>query len=797
MTTTTRRLTRDDILAMGRAGSPWDFLPIARQALAQAPGDDGVRFMAAAALARLGLRSPALVELGALACVRAGQTHPDIDALRRACEQLPSDVVDLAQRRNTLRRNVEALASRGITLETGPQTAALARPWVRALDGNLLRAGNLSELGPLGPARGAAAVQAQSLRRPGRPYFSPVVLAGMAPPWHLVEAWTFTNADVVGYRPRLSIVEPDAIAFAEGLSLVDLTAIIADPRTEWFVGTGAVEAFSRTWRPRFAGALPDAVLSPAFAPPQRDVPEALKALLDAQKIEFDALRAQVDTLDVGRDSAWWARRFADARRGGEPLRVLVCTSRFSTFLRHAAADLCEAFTRAGCATRLLVEPDGFSWLSGVGYLREAAQHRPDLIVMLNFPRHMLRTVLPKNVPLVCWVQDALPHLFDSAVGKAQGPLDFLAGYLFPELFSKFGYPRERAMDAVVVAHSDKFGSAHGRPARRHELVAITHHSETVDAMHQRLVREAPEPAIAQVFELCRPRVEEAVARAGVFPPSVALRQAAEQSLLEVTGGVEDRARAMVQRLYAQPLADRMFRQQTLEWAARIAGRRGWRFALYGKWWEKHPTLSNFARGELTHGNDLRDVYASAALNLHASINTLVHQRVLECALAGGLTACRYQRDALAAPKTVVQRLLLTKRPDTIDPARGWLGFVIAEHPEAMQFACLASALGNPLDEGVLWIRPDRAEAIRRLDAASLREQDASWVLGDLPALTFTNEAELEAIAVRAVEHSAWRDAVADLSASRVRAALTHDVLVQRMLALVERGLGPAAAQVAA
>ena len=54
-----RALPRESLLALGRAGKPWEFLPLAVEALAEAP-DPALTLLAASNFARLGLRTAAI-----------------------------------------------------------------------------------------------------------------------------------------------------------------------------------------------------------------------------------------------------------------------------------------------------------------------------------------------------------------------------------------------------------------------------------------------------------------------------------------------------------------------------------------------------------------------------------------------------------------------------------------------------------------------------------------------------------------------------------------------------------------
>src|SRR5262249_4623960 len=110
-----------------------------------------------------------------------------------------------------------------------------------------------------------------------------------------------------------------------------------------------------------------------------------------QVAEHRRLEALVAGMYGARDRAWWRRRY---ETNAERLRGLVPTARYSTFVRHSAADLAEAFTAAGWHARVLIEPDDRSHLSSVAYLRELAAFQPDLVVLINYTREGLRKVFP-------------------------------------------------------------------------------------------------------------------------------------------------------------------------------------------------------------------------------------------------------------------------------------------------------------------------------------------------------------------------------------------------------------------
>lgn len=794
--------TRGDLVRLGQSGRPWEFLGPASQALAQAPQDHGIRFLAAANLARLGLKTLAAEQIAALPDVL--HDHGDVRGLIAALSALPDDKVHDAIRLATARANLEACsARRWLTQHWDGWASALAEVnYYKSLDGNVVRRpvaaipGELRACSGLFDHRTLAKNAATQLATSAQGHVEPVLIEGVDPPWVAREAWAATAKDMAGYRPWMLLLAADPNELLDGISLLDLREMLSDTRVELIAGSRASLDLEELLLKRADYALPKSILTiptcrTRISPPLGSV---LERVLVSQGASCDTLAVQVRAHYDGCDSKWWAARFEDAARGGRPLRVLIPTTRYSTFVKHAAEDLGSALTRLGCETKTMIEPDATSRFASVAYHREMAEFRPDLVVLINYPRSSLGDAIPAGVPVVCWLQDGMPHLFDASLGATQTGLDFLCGHLFPELFSKFGFDRSRAFAVPIVADAHKFHD--GAPAAdlvdklACEVALVSHHSETPRAMHERLRREAASvPALVRAIDALWDDAQRVTASSASVPPHAALSQAVSSRLRDAFGQEPDAAlHTRVLRQYALPVSDRLLRHETLAWAAEICARRGWRMHLYGRGWEKHPTLAGWARGELAHDESLRAAYRSASAHLHISMTTLAHQRVAECALAGGLMLCRLQRDALAGPKAAVEHVLLTREPDAVNEM-GWLGYTVADHAETMAFASLRGRLGFPLTEPHLWIRPERAASLRAQAGTVSRAIDAGYLLGDLAELTFTTAEGLEACLLRSVSNHAWRTGASAMVRERVKREMTTDVLADRMVRFVTERLG--------
>jgi hypothetical protein len=242
------------------------------------------------------------------------------------------------------------------------------------------------------------------------------------------------------------------------------------------------------------------------------------------------------------------------------------------------------------------------------------------------------------------------------------------------------------------------------------------------------------------------------------------------------------------RHYALPLADRVLRQQTLAWAAAICERRGWRLRVYGRGWENHPDFAQFAAGEVVHGEDLRACYQSAAIHLHASVNTLVHQRVMECAMSGGLPIGRLTIDSVHDSLGHAKReAVLHDSPCVTDPDTGYVGYRVSDSTSLSGARTIREWLGLASPD-IQYVKPEQVEAFGRPDHPAAGGMHAAWLFGSLRELTVRSESDLEEIIERAVQDPAWREQHSKGIAARARERCSTEAFASRLLGLIHNSL---------
>lgn len=807
-------MSRDELIRLGQRPRPWEFLPLALQATASHPDDTGLRLLIAAAWARLSLPTAAA---GALLQLPDEATSlPEVRGLLDATRLMPADTIPAGRRIATCRANLLALADRGPG--AGPAFDAWTRrasrtECCRAADGNIIHREAARDGRPPGPWGGVADHAATAaewdarIAADPRAADRPLILEGVDPPW-LLEKLLRRRADRTdSHRPRLTIVQPDLDEFFDGLSLIDLSGLLGGVHIRAFTGPDAAQRLREDLRARLDYDISGPVVSlmsvrTRLSPGPADI---VNQVGREQMTLTEQLHARVSRHYAGLSPESWARRYEEALSGsGEPLRVLVPTARNSTFVKHASADLVEAFRRLGMRAQLLIEPDEATRMAAPCYLRRFADFRPDLVVLINYPRSMMADAIPHGVPFICWIQDAMPHLFRPERGAAHGPLDFLAGHLFEELFARHGYPRENALECPLIASEAKFHAAPvPEPDRARyacEIAYVSHQSETPPDQHQRLrAGFAANPRIVAALDRLAPRIEAAVLR----PPSplatLLARDLAVAALREDTGAEpEPDLVDQIIRTYIQPYADRLIRHETLAWAADAAERRGWRLRLYGRGWDRHPRLAAHAAGELPHGEVLRMSYQAAAVHLHMTSHSLVHQRLMECILSGGFPLCRLHaaelweitwwltHQGVAEGAQPVPGPLPADYPGTFRTL-GW-----ADAPSLLKLAAALQRLGvldqvyRPIEGATLGPRVNWSDYDPAPPPETWRPDRfcALWALNEQDDMFFHDAASLERRVERVLQRPDLRAVASAAARRRVAARSTYTGLARRMAEFV-------------
>jgi hypothetical protein len=809
----TSAVPRAELVRQAVQGNPWVFIPNYAPMLGlpsrpmAGEASDELRVLLAHCYGRLGLRTPALELFGELTAPSRQQLG--IAEALRAAERLPPDQISQQDRVSLCRANLDAIADRSM-LPTDLEERFGA--WAAAIDQS--QAFRATSGSPVLRRRAAdrwvwthfcdqpslAASMKPAQLTPG-----PLYVDGLHAPLAVRRIAELSPRTPLGLESPVTLLAGSDTELFDALSMLDLTGVLCLDRVQLIAGPDAVQRLESRLLASIDRSLGLMVALPSPPPTQgRFTKDDLGAMLQRvgreQISEQERLTATIASTYAGRDQAWWHARYA-ATDTDRPLRAIIPTTRFSSFLKHSAADMAEALRGMGWDARVLVEPDDRGNMSALGYAREIARFEPDLIVLLNATRSQFYGVLPPSIPVVTWLQDAMPHLFDEKVGAAMGPMDFLVGHPHRDLFEKFGFPTERVLHAPVVASTSKFSQSKAPASllEKHacDVAYVSHHSQPPRELADRFIRESASGPNRWLAAFISSEYDAicAVGRRRTTDGFVddELRRIVAEGVARSIGREPDpRQIALAHYAAARPLAERACRHEMLSWAAEICARRGWKFNLYGRGWESVPAFAAFARGEPSHDQELLASYQAARVHLHGGLTGYLHQRVIECALSGGLPLVRFNMDALAGLADQNAKRL------TLDGVTPWICWTPdrsawingTDHPDCARIVGLQQVLGVPVVPGAR----HHAELLEP-GARALRSQvlprEAIWLLGDFTQTTFDSAAGLERLIEAAIGSPRWRQQLTSGIAERARVSLTYDAVFRRALDMVRIELASA------
>ena len=470
---------------------------------------------------------------------------------------------------------------------------------------------------------------------PAGPCDAPLLVAGedLGWLWDRLQRTPCRSPDVPGWRPPLFFVMPDLDRLRALLHVHDWRAMLADHRVRLFAGPGAVAD------------LRHAMLTDRYCPlPHRWVtadPAVWPAgtTVDGLVAEATARRAADAATLVD------ARRTSDAIANGRPLRVLGVTSRYTSFLQHSTRDWLAAFDRLGHTTRLAIESADHELTSSLTTADACAAFEPDLVVTIDHLRFE-HPVVPPGVPFVAWVQDAMPHLHTAAAGRSQGDRDYVIGYHRSQLTGQFGYPPSRFLSCAIPCNDARF-TPDGPidPALACDVAYVSHASTPADVLFADAVKAVTDPVGRRALTAAFDRVAAVYAAGGSMTETVLIMRVVDDAFAAAGAQLDDADRPGVTELFVQRVNNAFFRHQALAWVADL----GIDLRLYGNGWDRHPTLSRFARGPITSPDHLAAVHRASRIGLQVSPFGTVHQRVFEGLAAGGFMLLR------ACPGDVMER----------------------------------------------------------------------------------------------------------------------------------------------
>ena len=344
----------------------------------------------------------------------------------------------------------------------------------------------------------------------------------------------------------------------------------------------------------------------------------------------------------------FAHRRANIASGKIMPRLLILTCRWTTFLKHCAADFQKAFEKLGCATRLLIEENDVQHATVALHWREFEQFKPDVCFSVSHARPTT-PYTPTQLPFIGYIQDRVGPILTlpDLTGHIQ-PHDLFvcqAGFLRSYLHSKNVPPRQTIILPVPADETIFYPLAENHPQADRFTVDISfvkHGHPHPNVVYQNFLKKyldpLPNQALAEKLKIIFDQLYARCTHTGSQHP-------AETDMLDfvmshIADVADEQFRSDLRHLvilFNISVCTAAWRAQFLEALAES----DLQVRLYGKNWSQYPLLKNLSRGPAAHQEELNYVYNFSRINLHINNVNTMHQRLVECALAGGFIMTAY------------------------------------------------------------------------------------------------------------------------------------------------------------
>lgn len=652
MTTTASDVHREQLLRLLEAGRSHAFLTAAEPYLAVAPDDHYVRLMAVREYLKLSLVGPAkeLIEADAPESYRP----PELQSVRDSLATIPGGSVPWSRHTARFERNLASLSRRGVDVELirrrWDEEQALHELFEDRSGGYQVRMRDgtnpprwIPYLGDHRAVDGARSLPDDVEEMMPGPY----LFEGLELGWYFKRVHDATRDTFLGYGCALYVVEPDPAALALVLHLHDWSDLLADPRVFVFVGPSCTAQFKSTLEENVNLPWPTHVFTlssfrPKCSPTCADI--AGQGAADRQRQVLQSLD-ELERRYAARSAKYWANRYDEALSDrGKPLRILATVSRHTTFLQYSMRDAKRAFEALGHRFMLLKEANDHEVVGPLTYHQAIRDFDPDLFFVIDHIRPEFGPIVPANLPMMTWDQDALPGVFVEDKVKLMSPLDTVVGLPQDNCVARFGCDPRRFHVATLPTCPAQFDAS---DLEKDELTPyecdvsyVSHASQTDVEFHESELAGQKDANMQRLLNALYPIAREAMPP-GSLKPTIGYRE-----MIDCARGVAGIASldvAQFDRLtgwYLWRLWDRRFRHEALAWVAQWAQRRSRSFRIYGRGWENHPVLAPFAAGPAQNGRELLCIYRASAINLQLMPAGFIHQRALDGLSAGGFFMSR-------------------------------------------------------------------------------------------------------------------------------------------------------------
>lgn len=572
------------------------------------------------------------------------------------------------------------------------------------------------------------------------------------------------------------VFEPDPQLVLQCMMIHDYSGPqgpIEQPRVQWFVG--------QNWDAEYEKCLCD---DPFLACPTMLVGQSIGTQDIGRRLAAIAKKmAAMDEANAREIEAYYGSY--DPGRLGTLLtssaqrkpRALFLTTRFSTVLQHSTRSMAAALESLGWETQIVIEPSAYHRGYRHAIRRAIVEFKPDLWFQIDHLRYEHDGLLPANLPAVCWIQDHLSNLMSSDAGRSVRETDFVLTDAGSTYVHKYGYPAEQIIALTKLTQAAAPAVYTARSKTNRDIVFVSNASGTPENLLQTVLDNSRGSQRDREF------LQECVQRArtvfesgqclATYSDCCNLLRAAQADLkfeLDEAGFFN------VSRWLTHPLADALYRQQALRWAAQAADDLGLSLCLYGKGWDQNREFNRFACGPVAYGKALDELTTRSAINLQVVPYLSLHQRLLDGISAGGFFLIR-QHESDIVPQQMLD--LLEQYADasvrTLPAAHAAMPSSASDQFEQLVQGCIRTLCSQGSEDPI--------EMVRHWQEAQILVP-GEGILPHFDQVSFTDSASLRQRIEQFIANPELRQSIIDEQQQSIASRLTYRAGLSRVVSRV-------------
>ena len=346
-----------------------------------------------------------------------------------------------------------------------------------------------------------------------------------------------------------------------------------------------------------------------------------------------------DTVSAYYRSGEFRQRQQRIARGEIQPRILVSTARWTTFLKYCAADFEHAFQQLGCPTFYSIEANDAQRFYEGYYWRLLRDFLPDAVFIITHARPTA-SYLPRELPIIAYIQDRCGRILtEPDLSPLITPQDLFAcqAEYFVNYLGAKKIPRAQMFTLPVPANQNDFyplpPDHPGVPEYSCDISFVKHgHPPAAEYL-----KKFSEEQFSNLDANYRSNFAKLFAQFTEYAQGPAAHLS-EEDMISIANSLiiylNETYRGKLYNLithYNVTVYSAAWRCKFLEALAQT----DLDLRLYGKDWDLYPALTRHARGPAARGEPINAVYNFSRINLHINHVATMHQRVIECALAGG------------------------------------------------------------------------------------------------------------------------------------------------------------------